>query len=259
MNSRLNQVGFSQRVRLEWFEATSSLVLAGTDDSTICETLRKMLEDKLSIGRDAKRGSREKVITILMKVWVRPPGDFIGLRNAGLSLLRRLSPEHHLAIHWGMVMAVYPFWASVASHVGRLLKLQGTVSHRQVRRRIVEKYGQRSTVRDAVRRVLRSMVDWGVLRDVNIPGTTKASGTYTPGLSLSITDEELISWLAEALLHTRSGRAASLETVLEDPALFPFRLAYVPAVRLVSVSERLEILHQGFNKHLLVISRPDHP
>ena len=73
MNSRLTQIGFSQWVRLEWLERTANLVLAGNDEASIYNALQKLLEDKLSVGGNAKRGNREKVITILMKIWVRAP------------------------------------------------------------------------------------------------------------------------------------------------------------------------------------------
>ena len=32
---RRGQVGFSQRIRLEWFEQTANLILAGNDKATI--------------------------------------------------------------------------------------------------------------------------------------------------------------------------------------------------------------------------------
>jgi len=126
MNSRLTQIGFSQRVRLEWLERTANLVLAGNDEASIYNALQELLEDKLSVGGNAKRGNREKVITILMKIWVRPPRDLHPLQREGLKLLSHLPREDHIAVHWGMAMAVYPFWGAVAAHVGRLLRLQGT-------------------------------------------------------------------------------------------------------------------------------------
>lgn len=85
MNSRLTQIGFSQRVRLEWLERTANLVLAGNDEASIYNALQELLEDKLSVGGNAKRGNREKVITILMKIWVRPPRDLHPLQRKASS------------------------------------------------------------------------------------------------------------------------------------------------------------------------------
>jgi hypothetical protein len=283
MNSRLNQVGFSQRVRLEWLEKTASLVLTGSDEASIYKVLQEMLEDQLSVDRkvgrsDAKcavskglksrsiedrregkgyvRGSREKVITILMKIWVRPPHHLDHLHRKGLELLPSLPREDHIAIHWGMTMAVYPFWGIVATHVGRLLRLQGTVTHAQVRRRVMEQYGQRPTVKDAVRRVLRSMVDWGVLNDAKRYNERRADGTYVPGLSLAVNQIELIAWLAEAILHAHPNGSLPLTTVLDSTSLFPFRLHPVSAAHLIHANGQLEVLRHGLDQDLIML-RPE--
>ena len=147
MSYRANNqmIGFSQRVRLEWLEQTANLVLAGNDKPTINEALQELLKDKVSIGSQADRGNREKVITILLKVWLNVPPELEPFRVSGLELLTRLHCKDHIAVHWGMVMAVYPFWAAVASHVGRLLKLQGSAAATHIQRRMREQYGERET------------------------------------------------------------------------------------------------------------------
>jgi hypothetical protein len=150
-------------------------VLAGNDEASIYSALQELLEDKLSVGGNAKRGNREKVITILTKIWVRPPRDLHPLQREGLKLLSHLPREDHIAVHWGMAMAVYPFWGAVAAHVGRLLRLQGTAAAAQAQRRLREHYGERDTVSRAARRVLRSFVDWGVLKETSEKGVYPTS------------------------------------------------------------------------------------
>jgi hypothetical protein len=82
MSSARNQIGFSQRVRIEWLEQTANLVLAGSDKAAVAGCLQDLLKDKVSIGGTAERGNREKIITILMKVWVNPPSHLDSLRLA---------------------------------------------------------------------------------------------------------------------------------------------------------------------------------
>ena len=72
-------------------------------------------------------------------------------------------------------MAVYPFWSSVATQVGRLLRLQGSAAAAQVQRRIREQYGERETVARRARYVLRSYLDWGVLQETGAPGVYRAA------------------------------------------------------------------------------------
>lgn len=250
MNGHLTQIGFSQRIRLEWLERTADLVLSGNDENTIYSALQELLKDKLSVGGNARRGNREKAISILMRIWVRVPSVLDSLRRDGLKLLLNLPREDHIAVHWGMAMAVYPFFGVVATYVGRLLRLQGTVTVGQVQRRLREHYGERETVSRAAQRVLRCFVDWGVLKE------TSELGVYTMGMTRVIDNLQLIAWLAEALLHAHPTGALPLRVVFDSPSLFPFRLTPISADNLVEVSGRLDVLRHGLDQDLLMLRRP---
>lgn len=245
---RFHQIGLDRIVRLKWLERTAFLVLAGNDAPTIKTILQEELRGAFQSYNLNTRGSLNKTITILMRTWVRPPRELSWLRQRGLELLSRLPGKEQIVVHWGMVMAVYPFWGAVAAHVGRLLRLQGSISHAQIRRRIMEQYGQRSTVKDAVRRVLRSFIDWGVLKE------TSRKGIYTSGLTLHIQQAEQIAWLAEAFLHAHSKGSVALRAFLDSISLFPFRLEPLSALQLVAASERLDVLRHSSDQDLLMLS-----
>ena len=53
MTRRTNQIGFSQRVRLEWLEQTANLILAGNDKAAVNDALQELLKDKVSVGGQA--------------------------------------------------------------------------------------------------------------------------------------------------------------------------------------------------------------
>jgi hypothetical protein len=249
VSRRINQIGFSQRVRLEWLETAANLVLAGNDKAAVNDALQELLKDKVSVGGHAERGNREKIVTILIKVWLRPPAELESLRVGGLDLLKRVPRRDRLAVHWGMVTAVYPFWSGVATQVGRLLKLQGSAAAAHVQRRVREQYGERETVSRAARRVLRSYLDWGVLKE------TGDKGVYCAGPSLSIDDSRLIAWLVESSLHSRSNGSATLKELLDSPSLFPFRLKPVHPESLLAVSSKIDILRHGLDDALAVLRR----
>ena len=240
-------VGFSQRIPLEWLEQTANLVLAGNDAASIRAFLEELLADKLSVGSHAKRGNRYKAISILMKIWVRPPRQLKSFWQRGLHLLSRLPVDEHLAVHWGMTLAVYPFWGVVAGQAGRLLRLQGRVAARQVQRRLKEQCGERETVSRAARRVLRSLVDWGVLEE------SSTAGVYLQGRSRPIDEPELIAWLTEAVLHTLPDGRGYLGAVMNSPSLFPFRLAPLSGDRLMTISNGLEVLRHGLDQELITL------
>ena len=247
MNRPANQIGFSQRVRIEWLEYTADLVLSGKDKPSVEDALQTLLKDKVSIGGQAERGNREKIITILMKVWLTVPPELESLRVAGLGLLKRLSGHERTAVHWGMATAVYPFWSSVASQVGRLVRLQGSAAAVQVQRRVREQYGERETVSRAARRVLRSFLDWGVLKE------TSKKGVYTAEPPVTIEDPWLTTWLIEASLNARANRSAPLKDLLNGPNLFPFRLQPLGSDRLTAGCSKIEILRHGLDEDLVIL------
>ena len=218
--SRVSQVGFSQRVRIEWLQEAALLVLAGGSREAVKESLTERLRGKVSIGGSAERGSREKIISILSRTWLPDSTHLNPFRMNGLELLPKCTNDQMVAIHWGMVSATYPFWANVGEQVGRLLALQGAVSALQVQRRIRELLGERETVSRATRRVLRSFHDWGVLVETN------TKGTYGKAHPIRIDDPRTISWLLEAMLLSRALPKAPYRDLAQSHALFPFQLPF---------------------------------
>lgn len=248
---RFSRIGFGRLIRLEWLERTANLVLAGNDESSIYDALQRLLDNKLYGGKNVKGGSREKTIVILRKIWVHPPNDLVCLRDDGLKILSHVPREEHVIIHWGMTMAVYPFWNAVAMHVGRQLRLQGTTTVGQVQRRISEQYGERGAVSLAVQKIFLSLADWGVLK------RTANRGIYVPGLSVAINDIRVISWLVEAFLHVHQGGPLMLGAILNSPSLFPFRISPVSAGQLAKASDRLDDFSVGIDQDYIVLK--DYP
>lgn len=139
-------------------------------------------------------------------------------RDEGMEHLQRLPREEHVAIHWGMCLAAYPFFGLVAETTGRLLRLQGTVAAGQVQRRLREQLGERETVTRATRRILRSFVDWSTLRD------TPTKGLYCAAPMLPIPERRVTVWLLEAVMRGHTRERLPLRMLAPSPALFPFVL-----------------------------------
>ncbi len=244
--SRRVQVGFSQRIQLDWLEYTSRLLLSGSKQGEIKTALDDFLQDKLSVGSKTKSTNRRNAISILLKIWVSVPEKLEPLRNEGLEHLRRLPLNEHLPVHWGMTMAVYPFFGVVAETVGRLLRLQGSIAAASAQKRIREKLGERETVSRATRRVLRCFVDWGVLQD------TKVKGVYQAAPVRLVEDKKLAAWLIEAALVASDSDTAALKVLAQTPALFPFAVSQLNLTALAA-SERLELFRQGLDENMVIL------
>ena len=248
--NRQEQIGFSQRIHLDWLEYTANLVLAGNPRDEIVAALSERLREKLSVGNEPERGNRDKAITILTKVWVTVPKELQSLRDEGLAHLRAVDRNERLLVHWCMCMAVYPFFGTVADAVGRLLRLQGTAGAAQVQRRLRERFGERETVARAARRILRAYIDWGVLQE------TDEKGLYRSAAKRPIDDVPLVLWAIRAILFATGNTPRSASNLLHGPFLFPFDLR-LPSIRDLEACATLEIFRHGLDQEVLLgLSKP---
>ena len=137
-NPRHSQIGLDRIVRLAWLEKTARLALAGNSAQDTRTILKQDLQATFPTSSADVRGSLDKTVTVLARVWLSVPAELESLRLRGLDLFTQLPQQEHVALHWGMLLAVYPFWGAVALQVGRLLRLQGAATAAQVQRRVRE-------------------------------------------------------------------------------------------------------------------------
>jgi hypothetical protein len=242
-------VGYNRTVKLKWLDETLDLYLAGMSDADIYMVLRDRLKDEMSVGNEPKRGSREKAITLLLKTWVRVPKELRPIRDQGARLVRNVRRADRIPFHWGMTMAVYPFWRVVADVTGRLFRLQGSVAPLQIQRRAKEVLGEREVVARSTRYVLRAFADWGVIDD------SCKKGEYAPLPAINVPDAKSVAWLLEAAVLAMPGASVDFHALLNSPSLFPFAIQRVPPEQLVE-SGRLNITRHGLSD-VLVSSRPE--
>ncbi len=242
------KIGFSQRVQLEWLEHTAQLFLGGNSKTQIEMALQDTLHDKLSVGSNTRRNSREKAITILMKIWVTVPKHREPFRDDAVNLLKQLPESSHLPIHWGMSMSSYPFFGVIAEAVGRLFKLRSEIASSQIQRRIKEELGERETVARATRRILRCFVDWGVLQD------TGERGIYRATPRLPVKDKRLKSWLIEAVLISCGFNSLPLRSVFEKPVFFPFKIKQITSRELESNSQ-LDFFRHDLDEDMVTVRK----
>ena len=242
------QIGFSQRIRLEWLEYTANLLLAGNPRDEIVATLSDRLREKLSVGNEPARGTRDKAITILTKVWVTVPREHRTLRDEGLDLLRRLPASDRMLVHWCMCMVAYPFFGTVADATGRLLQLQETAGAAQVQRRLRERFGERETVARAVRRILRAFIDWGALLE------SEGKGLYCIAPKRAVADLPLSIWAISAMLAVNNAKPRSTALLLRGPHLFPFDVV-LPSTMDLEAHGAFEVARHGLDQEVL-ISQP---
>ena len=231
-------IGFDRRLDLAWLDATVGLCQRGSDSTQISEQLRQHLEAEVE-GMEARR----KTVTVLSRIWVNVPERDRPLRKEGLQLAASVAADERLWLHWGMSLLAYPFFRDVAATVGRLDRLQGAFSNAQVQRRMKEKWGQRTTLQRASRRVVGTLVGWGVLRRTSVPGS------YVAAPRQQTDDRVLALWLLDCAMRASDAEQIPLRELVQLPCLFPFDL--VDLTNDVRLSARFEVSRQGLDLEMV--------
>lgn len=248
MGKRHESIGIKQVVRLEWYDLTLDLLLHKESAKNIRQELTTLLRDRLQTGGFGERGvdTYGKAVTQLMQCWVTPDKDLLGLRDTALQLAEHCPRNERLPLHWAMTIAAYPFWQKVAALTGRLLNLQAQVTQAQIRARCYETFGERSTIERSARRVIRSLVSWGVLLDTP---EGNAKGCYGKSAPMIIANSTTALLLIEASLHASGSDTLSLNAIKNDPALFPFVLPELNGS--IQSSKNIEYIRHGLDHEML--------
>lgn len=214
--TRRAAIGFDRRVDIEWLDAAAAR--AATDGSS--EELREYLWNLLDgvVSGDKSNSARGKTVTVLNHIWGDVPPTAAALRRRALSHLEAATIDERLALHWAMMISTYPLFADVAAAAGRLMTLQGSFSLAHLTRRLVGSWGERSTLTRAAQRIVRSMIQWGVLRDTETRGMYEAAPRPRP------VGPEIGALMLEAILVDAEEASIPFDQLVGHSALFPFGL-----------------------------------
>lgn len=212
MSASAVSIGFDRTLRLEWLDLAAALAIEEVPLSVARERVLEGLRSEID-GHEA----REKTALVLTRIWYPNTDAKRRLRDAAVELVQEISPDQRLAIHWGLTLVAYPFFRDIAAIVGRLSRLQMALSTEQIRRRLLEEYGDRSVIERARRRVVGTFAAWGVLSVID-----ERRGVYRLNDSLPVTQLGTQRWLLEASLRAAPAGTLPLESATHAPELFPF-------------------------------------
>ena len=226
-----DRIGFDRFIRLRWLDRTALLAGELRDADALHAVLLQRLAGDIA-GKEALR----KTVNALTRIWWRVPEPHMLLREEALARFEACTIDERLILNWGMSLLAFPLFCEVTAVVGRLLRLQGVFQQTQLSQRIGADWGHSSTLDTAVPRIVRSLVDWGVLE------RTGDVGVYRAGQQLTPVEPTLVLWLLEALLLSR-GVDLPLNDLLRAAELFPFSISFM--AHDLTHSNRLQMYQQG--------------
>jgi hypothetical protein len=207
-------IGIDRKIKRAWLDALLDHLVQTTEP----EELRRYVDERLAEELPGA-ASRAKSVGISLKIWSGIPANRLPQRDRAVAFLPKISGQERVWLHWGMTSLAYPFFRDAAEVVGRLLTLQDDLTSAQVQERLIKKWGDRATTREAAQKLLNTLVDWEVLRP------TKTKGTFLLTTRMSSTSTALQLWLLECLLAASTAEEVEAQQLLRLPEMFPFTLS----------------------------------
>jgi hypothetical protein len=231
-------LGIDRKIKRAWIDAVLDRLTQTTDEADLRAFLDDHLKDEVS-GKE----SRAKTTGIVLRIWSGMPSARIPFRDRAVAMLPCISGQERIWLHWGMTALAYPFFRDIAEVVGRLLALQDDFTTAQVQGRILTAWGDRATSKDAVPKLIATLVDWEVLR------STKTKGHFLLARKMTASTPDLQLWLVEALLGANAADEIEAQQFLRLPELFPFKLSIGLAD--LRRHERFNIHRQGLDMDMV--------
>ena len=237
MSKKKLSIGFDRYIERAWLEQISKWVTQGKSRNE----LHQLVDDYLAPFINGATSLR-KTKNVLFGVWVNTSEDNELFKEQAINYLNNCTNEERLAIHWGLSIASYPFFASLVRLIGRLLRLQDDIISKELVRRSVEQHGDTESVRRATARLLQSLGEWGVLMP-------KSKSLFHPSKKIQLSNPELVTWLLASVFYSNDRDRMTIDEIMSDPAWFPFE--FDQSAFQVNQSILLEIVHQNVGDTLL--------
>ncbi len=205
--------GFCRHIEKEWLEQSLRWVANGASSAQLNNSLDNFLSAYI-----VSKENRRKARNLLTSVWTQPVDQYIKkFFDKGIEL-HKYAESFSLPIHWGMLIARKPFFAEVARFIGRQSRLNNTFTYAQAFRRMSMLYGETESTSRALRAVLRTMIELGVLIRDHQTSSYEISNMREPVC------ENIANWLLYARFISTSSESMNLEEAINDKVFFPFAL-----------------------------------
>jgi len=199
---------FDRFIAYAWTEKALELVLLKESPTAMKSWL---------IGQGLGIESARRTNNLLMHMWFKPDAVMEDLQNDALRLFRTVSISEHVALHWGVALVQFPLFRETAQVIGRLGILQGEFSKEEIINRVLAKYGNQSTIRRAIQRVIQTMTDWAVIQ----PSLNK---NHRVNNACPISSPVLAEWVFRTVMACQPEKYWLIHDLVGALEIFPFAM-----------------------------------
>jgi len=224
-------IGFNRHLETEWLTQTASWVAKDIEGDELKSQIDLMLAPVFT-----SQVAKDKTRNLLFGIWNKLPAHIPKAFQDDAAKLIMEHSELNLVFHWGMMLAKYPFFYLVVGQIGRLTKLNDAFLYAQLEQRVVENFGDTSTIKRSMQFVVRTLINLDLLANPK-------QGLYQTQKPIKVDSSSVKAWLVEASLYSESQSSRSLTTISDAPVWFPFELHFQASD--LSQNGRLEVHHQS--------------
>ena len=203
-------VGLSRKITLRWLNKAVELL----EDNLPEEEYKAKLNEYLGYEIESAIVLR-KTREILMHTWFYDEDETVtAIRKEALELIKRY-PDYDVAIHWCMLLLAFPVLADLSKLMGRILEFNDIVVLKQLKQKLYDEWGERSTLYHSVDKIIATMKELGVI-------TALKPGNYEPVVH-EIKNAKVAALLIQTAMTVDGGSYYSLTELKGFNVLFPFK------------------------------------
>ena len=204
-------VGLNVSLKMGWMKKAVELL----GQSLTEEEYKNLLKEHLSFEIDSPTNLR-KAKDNLTFIWYKDSEEYAELQQEGRQLVQKY-PECIEAIGWCMIPMAYPVFHDLAKLMGKMFEFQDSISTGQIRQKMFDEWGERSTLDYSVGKVIAAMKS---LDAVSSPQTGKYQVNNAP-----VNNEEVVSFMLRVTMKLDGSSYYAFSSLTELPFLFPFKFA----------------------------------
>ena len=203
-------IGMSRNINFEWLNEVANLVLAEKREIEIKESLNEYLSFSINSPTNLRK-TRE----ILMNIWVRTEEKDIKVKKLALEIFNTNKSSNKLVAHWCMMLLSYPVFGDIVTVIGKMADKQFDITTAQVKTRMFDVWGERSTLYHSIDKNIKTLKDIGTLDTIKT-GLYKVEG-------FNIEDERAVTLIVATLLILKDKLYMRLEELENSYEFYPFK------------------------------------
>lgn len=201
-------VGLSRSIKLQWLNKTVQML----DEQLPEPEFKKELNEYLSFEITSETVLR-KTREILMRIWYYSDPDIDPYRDLGRKLISK-HPDYAMCIHWCIMLLVYPVFTDLSRMVGRTAELQDQIVLTQLKKRLFDEWGERTTLYHSIDKIFATMKYMGAIR-------SEGAGRYSI-VEHQIKDDDVVGFIIWSALALEEGGYSAYSELNHLTYMFPF-------------------------------------